>query len=122
MKALVVDDSKAMRMIIGRTLQELQFEVVEAVDGVKALELLEKEGGPDLILVDWNMPEMDGLEFVRALRGNPKWSSVPVVMVTSETELERVSKALEAGADEYVMKPFTREVLQEKLQLLGLIE
>ena len=75
---------------------------------------------PDLALVDWNMPEMNGLEFVRSVRANSRFDHVPLMMVTTETDMERVSSALEAGANEYVMKPFTKDVILEKLQLLGM--
>ena len=120
MRALVIDDSRAIRLILSRTLQELGFETLEAGNGREALEVLEREGPVHLALVDWNMPVMDGLEFVQAARARPAWSSMRVMMVTTETEIERVVKALEAGADEYVMKPFTRDVIAEKLAILGL--
>jgi two-component system chemotaxis response regulator CheY len=94
--------------------------VVEAGTGLEALERL-GEGGPfDLALVDWNMPEMDGLAFVKAVRGQPALSGLRLVMVTSESEEFRVRHALEAGADEYIMKPFSREIVLEKLQMLGM--
>jgi two-component system chemotaxis response regulator CheY len=120
-KALVVDDSRAIRMILARTLRELSFEVREAANGREALALLEAEpNGVQLVLADWNMPEMDGLELVKQLRRNPALASTIVVMVTTETELDKMTAALEAGANEYVMKPFTPAILAEKLQLAGL--
>jgi len=120
MRALVIDDSRAIRLILSRTLQELGFATLEAANGKEALTVLEREGPVELALVDWNMPEMNGLEFVQAARARPAWGSMRMMMVTTETEIERVVKALEAGADEYVMKPFTREVIAEKLAILGL--
>lgn len=120
MRALVVDDSKAMRMIVGRTLKGLGFEVIEACHGLDALERLKESGGIELALVDWNMPEMNGYEFICAVRADTAYNSMPLVMVTTEAEMSQVVKAIEAGANEYIMKPFTRETIQEKLQLLGL--
>lgn len=121
MRALVVDDSRATRTIIKRMLNEVGFEVVEATDGLDALRRLKDIGQPDVLLVDWNMPEMNGYELVCALRRNPQYQDVPLMMVTSETELAQMAKALEAGANEYVMKPFTKEVITEKLTLLGVL-
>lgn len=120
-KALVVDDSKAIRMILGRTLGQLGYEVLEAANGREALERLESENSDvKLVLADWNMPEMNGLELLKKLRQNPALSSLAVVMVTTETEIEQIAEAIEAGANEYVMKPFTRDILVEKLQLAGI--
>lgn len=119
-KALVVDDSRAVRMIIGRTLKELGYEVREAANGREGLEVIEAEKATlALVLADWNMPEMNGLEMLKRLRQNPELSSLLVVMVTTETELDQMGVALEAGANEYVMKPFTKDILVEKLELLG---
>jgi two-component system chemotaxis response regulator CheY len=120
-KALIVDDSKAVRMILAKTLKELGFEVREASNGREALEIIEAEKSTvSLALVDWNMPEVNGFELLQQMRRNPELASVVVVMVTTETELDRMAAALEAGANEYVMKPFTREILVEKLQLAGI--
>jgi len=120
MKALVVDDSKAIRSIISKHLKALSFEVTEAVSGVEALVQLKKMGGADIALLDWNMPEMDGFEFLRRVRADAEFSDMLVMMVTTESEMSQVTKALEAGASEYLMKPFTKEALLEKLVLLGL--
>jgi two-component system chemotaxis response regulator CheY len=120
MQALVIDDSRAMRLILSRMLRELGLDVVEAADGVKALAVIEEGLSPALMLVDWNMPEMTGIEFVAAVRKPPFSSTARLVMVTTETEVVQVLRALEAGADEYVMKPFTKDAIFEKLQLLGL--
>jgi two-component system, chemotaxis family, chemotaxis protein CheY len=120
MRALVIDDSRAIRLILTRTLRELGFETSEAANGREALEVLEREGPFDLGLVDWNMPEMDGFEFVVEARKQSAYDAMKLMMVTTETEMSQLVRALEAGADEYVMKPFTREVIVEKLALLGL--
>jgi len=120
MKALVVDDSKAIRSIISKHLKALGFDVTEAVSGVEALVQLKKMGGADIALLDWNMPEMDGFEFLRRVREDAEFSDLLVMMVTTESEMSQVNKALEAGANEYLMKPFTKEALLEKLVLLGL--
>ena len=120
LKALVVDDSKVVRMILSRTLKELGYEVREACNGREALTVLDAEkAAVSLVLADWNMPEMNGLDLLKQLRRNPALSSTVVVMVTTETEIDQMSAALEAGANEYVMKPFTKEVLVDKLQLAG---
>jgi two-component system chemotaxis response regulator CheY len=118
-KALVVDDSKAVRMILAKTLKELGFEVRQAANGREALEVIEVEKTITLVLADWNMPEMDGLELVKRLRQKPELASLLIVMVTTETELGQMAAALEAGANEYIMKPFTKDILIEKLQLVG---
>jgi two-component system, chemotaxis family, chemotaxis protein CheY len=120
-KALVVDDSRAIRMILARILTELGFEVREAANGREALEVIEAEKtAVTLVLADWNMPEINGLDLLKRLRQKPELASLVVVMVTTETELDQMSAALEAGADEYIMKPFTKEILVEKLQLVGI--
>ena len=120
MRALVIDDSRATRTILRQILKEIGFEVSEAGHGREALERLKESGAPDLALVDWNMPEMNGFEFVRAVRADHAYDSMRLMMVTTETEMEQVAKALEAGANEYVMKPFTKDVILEKLDLLGI--
>ena len=119
-KALVVDDSRAVRMILSKTLRELGFEVLEAANGREAMEVIEVEKtAVTLVLADWNMPEGNGLELLKQLRRKPELASLVVVMVTTETELNQMVAALEAGANEYVMKPFTKDILVEKLQLIG---
>jgi two-component system chemotaxis response regulator CheY len=120
MQALVIDDSRAMRLILSRMLRELGLDVTEAADGLEALGLIEAGLSPALMLIDWNMPRMTGLEFVVAVRQPPFGSTARLVMVTTETEVVQVVRALEAGADEYVMKPFTKDSIFGKLQLLGL--
>ena len=118
MRALVIDDSRTVRAIIGKILRDEGLEVVEAANGREGLERLRQPPGVELVLVDWNMPEMNGLEFIRAVRGDRAYDSVRIMMVTTETEQAQVIRALEAGANEYVMKPFTREILVAKLSLL----
>jgi len=123
MKAMVVDDSRAIRLILARTLIDLGFEVSQAVSGNEALQLLPaRDDQLALMLIDWNMPGMSGLEFVREVRRNPALASVALIMVTTETEIDQMVAALEAGANEYVMKPFTKEIITDKLRLLGLAE
>jgi two-component system chemotaxis response regulator CheY len=121
--ALVIDDSRAIRMILGRTLNRFGYEVCSAANGREALDMMgEQNLELSVILVDWNMPEMNGLDFVKTVRSNPKYSEVPLMMVTTETEIEQMDRALEAGANEYVMKPFTDEVIADKLRLLGVLQ
>jgi two-component system chemotaxis response regulator CheY len=119
MRALVVDDSRTMRAIVGRHLRELNFEVCEAASGLEALVSIRKIGPVDVVLVDWNMPEMSGVEFLKKIREEEAFQNVPVMMVTTESEMSQVEVALEAGANEYLMKPFDREALLQKLLLLG---
>jgi two-component system chemotaxis response regulator CheY len=117
---MVVDDSKTMRAIMARHLRELGFEVHEAGTGIEGLVALHKIGKTELVLIDWNMPEMDGFELLRRIRSEPEFDDVRLMMVTTESEMENVVTALEAGANEYLMKPFDREALLEKLLLLGI--
>ena len=118
MRALVVDDSRAVRVIIRNILVEMGMEVVEAGNGVEALERLRQNSDVELVLVDWNMPEMNGLDFIRAVRAQRGYDGLRIMMVTTETESDQVVRALSAGANEYLMKPFTKEVLVAKLRLL----
>ena len=119
MKALVVDDSRAMRRIIAKLLVELGFEVHEAASGLEAIQQAPQLDGLSVVLLDWNMPTMDGREVLERLRADPKTADLPVMMVTTESEMEQVEVALNAGASEYLMKPFDRQALLEKLLLLG---
>lgn len=120
MLALIVDDSRTMRLVLKKILNEVGFEVSEAGDGSEALIRLKELDRVDLMLVDWNMPVMDGLEFVRAVRQDNAYDEVPLMMVTTEDTMDRVVEALNAGANEYVMKPFTSESIIEKLEILDL--
>jgi len=119
MNALVIDDSQAMRRILTGILTPLGFTVTEAADGQQGLDAFEEMKEAEVILVDWNMPVMDGLEFVKTLRANPACAGQNICMVTSETEPDRMVRALMAGVDEFVMKPFTADILVEKLKLIG---
>lgn len=119
MKALVIDDSRAMRRIIAKYLEELGFEVHEAASGLEGLQVAAKTAGLSLILLDWNMPEMDGHTLLTRFHEDPDFADIPVMMVTTESEMEQVEVALAAGASEYLMKPFDRQALLEKLLLLG---
>ncbi len=120
MLALIVDDSSAMRAFLRLTLKGAGFRTAEAQNGKEGLRSLEGDR-PDLVLLDWNMPEMDGFSMLRAMRADPRWKNVKVMMVTTETEMAEMARALGAGADEYVMKPFTREIILEKLEILGMM-
>jgi two-component system chemotaxis response regulator CheY len=122
MQALVVDDSRALRRILGDMLRQLGFDVAEAGNGREALGCLAQAGPPDVVLVDWNMPEMNGLQFVQAVRAEDRLRDLPLMMVTTETEMDQMAAALEAGANEYLMKPFGKEAVADKLQLMGLLK
>lgn len=119
MQALVIDDSRAMRKILARILGQIGFTVSEAANGSEGLEQLESGARPQLALVDWNMPVMNGYEFIRAVRSRQQYSGLRLMMVTTETGEKEMTKALAAGADEYVMKPFTKDVIIEKLRLMN---
>ena len=122
MRAIVVDDSRAMRLILKRIVGQIGFEVFEAEDGQAALDLLGTlDPLPNLALVDWNMPNMNGLEFVAAAREDARLREITLVMVTTESEQSQIVRALAAGAHEYVIKPFTSEAMIDKLALLGLV-
>jgi two-component system, chemotaxis family, chemotaxis protein CheY len=120
-RALVIDDSRAMRRIVSATLEGLGYETRQAGHGQEALDVLQEGNLPDLCTVDWNMPVMDGLQFVSAVRAHPAWRAVTLMMVTSESEQGQIVRALAAGAHEYVIKPFTADALRDKLALLGML-
>jgi two-component system chemotaxis response regulator CheY len=123
MLALVVDDSRSMRMILRRVLSGLGCEVIEADNGRVALEVLSAaETLPDVAMVDWNMPEVNGLELVTAVRARPDWRGISLIMVTTESEQYQITRALAAGANEYVIKPFTAQTVVDKFALLGMIQ
>ena len=121
MRALVVDDSRTMRRIVAAMLEGLGYEVTEAGHGEQALQILRGGFLPDLVCIDWNMPFMDGLELVTAIRSDPTWKAVTLMMMTSQVEQDQVLRALTAGAQEYLMKPFNDEALRGKLAQLGLL-
>ena len=118
MKVLVVDDSKAVRGIMKKILKSINCEVLEAENGEKALDILYEHGFFDLILLDWNMPGMSGYEFLKIVRKNPDWRNIKIMMVTSENQQDSIIEALNAGADEYLMKPFDHEMLVAKINML----
>jgi len=124
MRALVIDDSRAMRTILGRILAAQGFTVSEAGNGQEALDALAELHAagdlPALALVDWNMPVMDGLTFIKSVRAISDYSSLTLMMVTTESEHAQIVRALAAGAHEYVIKPFTADAIADKLALLGL--
>ena len=122
MRALVIDDSRVARMALSRILVELGFEIEEAENGEQAIAVLNSRGPFDVAMVDWNMPIMNGYEFVQKVRTNTQYSNMQLVMVTTENESGQVLKALTAGANEYVMKPFTDEMIVEKIEMLGLLQ
>jgi two-component system chemotaxis response regulator CheY len=117
---LVVDDSRVIRKVARRILEDLGFETAEAADGMEAMAWC-RTAMPDAILLDWNMPVMDGLEFLRALRKEPNGDQPVVVFCTVENDLEHIGRALECGADEYIMKPFDSEILEAKFVETGLV-
>ena len=121
MHALIIDDSRAMRSILRRIVTRLGWETSEAANGREALDLLERGLVPDLCLIDWNMPVMDGYTFITKVRANPEWREITLMMVTTESEHNRIVRALAAGAHEYVVKPFTPDAIIDKLALLGLL-
>ena len=120
--AIVIDDSTAMRRILRRIVGQFGFEVCEAGNGREALDVLgASDPVPELALIDWNMPEMNGLEFIQAVRKDPRYTRLTLLMVTTESEQSQIVRALAAGAHEYLIKPFTADAVAEKLELLGLI-
>ena len=120
MRVLFVDDSRAIRRIISEIMKQIGFEVPEASNGLEALRRLDEQGAPDLVLVDWNMPHMNGLDLIKAIRANPNFTDLPLMMVTTVTEMERMAQALMAGVNDYVIKPFDKAAIVDKLQLLGI--
>ena len=117
---LVVDDSKVVRMVARKILEGLNFQIVEAENGKLAMEECAK-AMPDAILLDWNMPVMSGIDFLRQLRKMDGGQTPIVVFCTTENDVPHIRQALEAGADEYIMKPFDSEIVRSKLVLLGLL-
>ena len=118
---LVVDDSGVVRKIARRILEEMGFNIIEAEDGAKALDAC-KRAMPEAVLLDWNMPVMDGFEFLGHLRRMPGGDAPKVVFCTTENDMDHISRALHAGANEYIMKPFDKDIVAAKFQEVGLIE
>ena len=117
---LVVDDSRIIRKVARRILEDMRFDIVEAGDGLEALQTC-RRGMPDAILLDWAMPVMDGVDFLKQLRQEPGGDKPVVVFCTTENDVEKISEALRAGADEYLMKPFDSDILQSKFAEAGLV-
>lgn len=115
MKVLVVDDSKTMRLIVSRIMKELGYEVGEAGNGKEAIDALKNDSSYSLVMADWNMPEMNGYEMVVNIKSDDNLKKIPIIMVTTETETGNVSKAIEAGASDFITKPFKKETVQEKI-------
>jgi two-component system chemotaxis response regulator CheY len=125
MKMLIVDDSKAMRTFLSSLVQEADFQVTEAVDGRDGLDILVKNDPREpfaIALVDWDMPRMDGFELVQHLRRNRDFDELKILMVTTANSVEKITEALTAGANDFLMKPVTKDALLEKLQILGCVE
>ena len=124
MKMLIIDDSKTMRVFLQRLAEELSFQTEAAEDGRDALLKLVKNDPREpfyVALVDWEMPVMNGLELVQTVRRNKDFDSLKLMMVTTLNSMDRVALALEAGANDFLMKPVTKELLEEKLQILGVV-
>lgn len=120
MHALIIDDSRAMRSILRRIVTGIGFTTAEAAHGQEALDHMNAGPLPDVCLIDWNMPVMDGYTFITTVRDNPEWRNVTLMMVTTESEHGQIVKALAAGAHEYVIKPFTPDAIIDKFNILGL--
>jgi two-component system chemotaxis response regulator CheY len=117
---LIVDDSRVVRKVARRILEDLEFAIEEAADGQLAIEACRRRM-PDAILLDWNMPVMNGIEFLRSLRGMNGGESPVVVFCTTENDIQHIQEAIGAGANEYIMKPFDSEILQAKFAQVGLL-
>ncbi len=117
---LIVDDSRVIRMVARKILEELSFEIAEAADGKEALDFCLKTM-PDAVLLDWNMPVMSGIDFLRKLRAEPEGTKPVVVFCTTENDLDHIQEAITAGADEYIMKPFDSEIIESKFRQVGLL-
>lgn len=119
-RCLVVDDSRVIRKVARRILEDMDFACVEAADGQEAMSACE-EHMPDAVLLDWNMPVMNGLDFLKALRKHENGSKPVVIFCTTENDLAHITEALGAGADEYIMKPFDGDIIQSKFSEAGLV-
>ena len=117
---LIVDDSSVIRKVARRILEGMEFQIMEAEDGEQALEVC-RRNLPEAILLDWNMPKMDGYEFLRSLRKLPGGDAPKVVFCTTENDVAHIARALSAGANEYIMKPFDRDIVEAKFQEVGLL-
>jgi two-component system chemotaxis response regulator CheY len=122
MKVLIIDDSRTMRRLLASYLANIATAIIEAEDGVQALEQLNLNAPIDLALVDWDMPRMNGLDFVKAVRADAAFAEMKILMVTSHNTMEDVGAALEAGATDFLMKPMTEDMVTDKLRVLGMID
>ncbi|MDQ6996900.1 MAG: response regulator [Mariprofundus sp.] len=121
MKALIVDDAKVVRVALGRIMNQLGYETVKAEDGQQALDAMAEHPDTDVVMLDWNMPVMNGYDFLVTMREMPAHATKPkVIMVTTEIGMPQMLKALAGGADEYIMKPFDKEMVAAKLEMVGL--
>jgi two-component system chemotaxis response regulator CheY len=120
-KCLLVDDSRVVRKVSRKIMEPLGFDVDDAEDGQVALDYCTNQPMPEVILLDWNMPVMNGIDFLRALRELPEGSTPKVIFCTTENDLQHIQEAMQAGADEYIMKPFDEEIVKNKLQQLDII-
>ncbi|MBC7819759.1 MAG: response regulator [Planctomycetaceae bacterium] len=120
-RILVVDDNRVIRRVIRQMLETCGLTVAEAEDGVQCLKQCREQGVPDGIILDINMPEMDGITCLQTMRADPAFRECVIVMCTTQVEIQQIVTALSAGANEYVMKPFTEEILREKLRTVGLL-
>jgi two-component system, chemotaxis family, chemotaxis protein CheY len=120
MRVLIVDDSRASRMVLQKFMKELRFETIEAENGGHALWLLSQKPDIQLMTVDYHMPQMNGTQLVRLVREKPEFASLPILMISVESRTEYQSEAIQAGVNEYLIKPFTKEMIEEKLRLMGI--
>jgi two-component system chemotaxis response regulator CheY len=121
MQALIIDDDPAILLMITSILNGLGYQVTTAVDGRQGLQRLTESSPPDVIFVDWNMPVMNGLEFVKSIRSKPQYNNLPIIMVTTELEISQLALTMDAGVSEYIMKPFAPIMIIEKLQMVGVL-
>ena len=119
-RCLIVDDSKVIRMVARKILQELGFETDEAADGREAIEACQKTM-PEAVLLDWNMPVMSGIDFLKELRAMPGGDAPVVIFCTTENDIQHIQEAIQSGANEYIMKPFDSEIVQSKFAQVGLL-
>jgi two-component system chemotaxis response regulator CheY len=121
MQALVIDDDPAILLMITSILNGLGYQVTTAVDGQQGLQQLTESSPPDVVLVDWNMPVMNGLGFVKSVRSQSQYNNLPIIMVTTELEMSQIALTVDAGISEYIMKPFSPIMIIEKLQMVGVM-
>ncbi len=122
MHAMIVDDSRAIRRMLQRIVQPLGFDTLDAEHGQDALDQLDTDNPVDVMLVDWNMPVMDGLTLVKQVRSSSEFADTTILMVSSESDPRKMMKALLAGADDYLVKPVSQEMIRDKLETLGVLD